>query len=88
VPLTGPRHVVPEYGIRSVLALSSIVPVPLSEIGHVGNPGRLALPVTVIGTVVLLTNCPDAVPVIVTPPAHTAENVPVTDVVVWLLTLH
>jgi hypothetical protein len=68
--------------MRSVLALSSIVPVPFNENAQVGNPGRLAFPVTVIGTVVLLTNCPDAVPEIVTPPAQTAEKVPTIDVAV------
>ena len=56
VPPTGPRQVVPVYGIRSVVPLSSIVPVPLSEKLQLGRPGRVALPLAVIGTVVPFTS--------------------------------
>lgn len=45
-PLTGPRHVVPEYGMRSV-SLSTMTAVPLRENGHDGKPGTVPLPVTV-----------------------------------------
>ena len=50
VPWTGPRHVVPEYGTVRVSG-STIVPVPLSEKLHDGIPGRVAVPLAVIGTV-------------------------------------
>jgi hypothetical protein len=71
-----------------VFALSSIVAVPLKENGQVGNPGKLTFPVTVTGTVVLLTSCPDAVPEMIRPPAQMAEKVPLRFVADWLLTLH
>jgi hypothetical protein len=50
VPLTGPRHVVPEYGIVSVLPPSVMDPTPLREKGQFGKPGTVAVPLTVNGT--------------------------------------
>lgn len=45
-PLTGPRHVVPLYGISSVL-LSTMCAVPLIENAQDGNPGTVPVPDTV-----------------------------------------
>jgi hypothetical protein len=66
---------VPEYGIRSVLPLSSIVPVPLSENAHAGMPVMLAVPEIDSGTDVPFTD-PDALPAMFRPPPHCAVNVP------------
>src|SRR5439155_18469978 len=88
VPRTGPRQVVPVYGIRSVDSLSSIVPVPFNVKLHGGSPGKLADPVTVTATVVLVVSCPDALPAIVSTSAQSAEKVPSIVVAVWLVTAH
>lgn len=85
-PLTGPRHVVPLYGICRVL-LSTMCAVPLIENGQDGKPGTEPVPVTVYGTSLPLI-CPDAVPAAEMPLAHVAENVPDSDVDVWLVTCH
>jgi hypothetical protein len=65
---------VPEYGIVSVW-LSTIVPVPLNENGHVGIPGRLAVPLAITGTWFPFTD-PETLPETVSPPGHWSENVP------------
>ena len=78
----------PVYGIRSVVSLSSIVPVPVSVNGQPGSPGMLAVPSTRMSTVVLLVMVPDAFPEIVSTSAQSAENVPAIVVAVWLVTAH
>src|SRR5436309_15362289 len=64
-------------------------PVPFSEKLQAGSPGTVAEPFAVIGTVVppLSGSCPDAEPLIVMLPAHSAEKSPAS-VVVWLVTRH
>ena len=49
VPLTGPKHVVPEYGIVSVV-LSTSVPVPFSVNGQGRIPAIVAVPDAVRAT--------------------------------------
>ena len=80
LPDSGPRQVVPEYGIVSVW-LSTIVPVPLNENGQVGTPGRLAVPLAITGTW-LPFNDPEIVPETVSPPGHWSENVPAIELAV------
>ena len=55
MPVTGPWHVVPVKGTRSVLPLSSSVPFPLSEIAQFALPGIVAVPLTEMVTVVPLS---------------------------------
>jgi hypothetical protein len=76
---------VPVYGRVSVLS-STIVPVPLMVNGH-ETPLSVAVPETVIGTVVPWSS-PDALPEMVTPPPQVAENVPAIAVDVWLEIVH
>lgn len=83
-PETGPRHVVPLYGICSVL-LSTMWAVPLIEKGHDGKPGTDPVPVTVYGTS-LPEIWPEAVPDAEMPFAQVAEKVPESEVAVWLVT--
>ena len=72
-------HVVPLNGIRSVLPLSSIAPLPVSVKGQPGRPGPVPVPFTVIATLVPL-NWPVALPLIVMPPPQSPVNVPAIDV--------
>ena len=53
-----------------------------------GSPGKLADPLTVTATVVLLVSTPDALPEIVSTSAQSAEKVPSIVVAVWLVTAH
>jgi hypothetical protein len=85
-PLTGPRHVVPEYGTRSVL-LSMICEVPERVNGQDGSPGTTAVPFTVYGTALPLI-WPEAVPLPEMPFAQVTENVPAIEVGVSLVTCH
>src|SRR5713226_1279875 len=64
-----------------------MLPVPFSEKLQAGSPGTVAEPAAVIGTVVPLS-CPDAEPLTVTLPAHSAEKSPASVVAVWLVTRH
>src|SRR4030095_11348887 len=77
VPCTGPKQVVPEYGMRSVLPLSSIVPTPLSEKAH-GRPDRLAVP-EIASCTVEPFNCPEALPEIFRLLPHCAVKVPLIE---------
>ena len=88
VPCTGPRHVVPLYGIVSVLLPSEIVAMLFSEKAQLGMPGMLPVPVAVIFIVVPLTTVPDPLPLTITPSPHVRLNVPFTDVAVWPVTVH
>src|SRR4051812_21778912 len=65
----------------------SITPLPLSEKAQFTAPARLAVPLTVIGTLVPLM-CPAPVPLIVTPPGHVAEKLPAISVSVCVVTVH
>src|SRR3989442_14262401 len=73
-----------------MVSLSSMFPVPFSEKLQAGSPGTVAEPLAVIGTVVppLSGSCPDAEPLIVMLPAHSAEKSPASVVAVWLVTRH
>jgi hypothetical protein len=64
-----------------------ICPVPDNANGQFTPPGRLADPLTVTGSDVP-TSWPAAVPEIVMPPEHVAENWPPIDVEVWLEIVH
>ena len=77
-PFTGPMHVVPVKGSRSVLPLSSIAPLPVSVNAQLGSPGPVPVPVTVIATFVPLS-CPVALPLIEMPPPQSPVNVPAID---------
>jgi hypothetical protein len=82
VPWMGPRQVVPVYGISSAVPLFRTVPMPFRSKLHAGEPARFDVPLATTDTVVALTRVPDAVPAIVTPPAHSAEKLPASEVAV------
>ena len=67
----------PENGRLSASPLVT-EPVPDTEKPQDGNPGPLAEPLTVKGTLMPLS-CPDADPETVKLPAHKAEKVPETE---------
>lgn len=88
MPLTGPRHVVPEYGIRKPAGIISIV--PLSDTAQLLLPGTDAMPVPVQLIVPFGESvaCADPLPLIGTLPLQVAEKVPAADVAVMLVIVH
>jgi hypothetical protein len=86
VPLTGPRHVVPEYGMRMRL-VDSIVAVPLRAIAQGGRPGIEAVALADHVSVPPESE-PLADPEICTSPKHRALKVPDPEVPENSVTLH
>ncbi len=80
VPWTGPRQVVPLYGMRSALPFSSMVALLDTENGHTGRPGSEPDPFIVIWTLFPLV-VPLADADIRSVP-HVAVNVPAIEVAV------
>ena len=74
VPLTGPRHVVPEYGIRIPPSLVRLA-LPEAAIAQLPVPDPVAVPVT-LQLIDVPANVPVPVPVTWSVPKHVAENVP------------
>jgi hypothetical protein len=86
MPLTFPRQVSPEYGMRNVSVLSSAVPV--SEIAHEVRPGAVAFPLAVQEINVGFCMTPSAVPATFRSPAHVALNDPFALVAVCSVAFH
>jgi hypothetical protein len=84
-PLTRPTQVSPEYGTRIESTPSSAVPV--SVMGHAGNPGTEAA-AWAFHAIVEPARLPLAVPATLSPPAHVALNVPLALLPVCSVTLH
>ena len=86
MPLTGPRHVVPAYGM--LMDSVPTVALPPIAIEQDVRPGAVALPDAVHVMVVGLVKDPCAVPVSLRSPAHVALNEPRADVGVCSATVH
>jgi hypothetical protein len=86
IPLTGPRHVVPEYGM--LIESVPTVALPPIAIEQDVRPGAVALPDAFHVMVVGLVKDPCAVPVSLRSPAHVALNEPRADVGVCSATVH
>jgi hypothetical protein len=86
MPLTLPRHVLPEYGteIESV----PIVAVPVRAIAHEVRPGPVAFPFALHSSEVGVVNAPWAAPVNLRSPGQLALKDPFAVVPVCSVTFH
>ncbi len=85
MPLTGPRHVVPEYGTRT--ESKPISAVPVSAIAQDVNPGAVPVPLA-LHVIVDPLSVPSAVPTSFKSFGHDAVNDPFALVPVCSVTFH
>ena len=87
VPLTGPRHDVPEYGMRKPVGVISTVPASATAQLLLPGTDAVAVPVQLI-VLPLIVACAVPLPDICTLPLQVAAKVPETEVADTLVIVH